>query len=48
MRALRDMNMPKFVAQDVPLFNGLLGDLFPGEGLKSCVQVCEIMQPNIV
>jgi len=30
MRALRDMNMPKFVKQDVPLFQGLLGDLFPG------------------
>ena len=30
MRALRDMNMPKFVKQDVPLFQGLLNDLFPG------------------
>jgi dynein heavy chain len=30
MRALRDMNMPKFVKQDVPLFFGLLSDLFPG------------------
>merc|ERR1719326_2789569 len=30
MRALRDMNMPKFVKADVPLFQGLLGDLFPG------------------
>eukprot|EP00929_Paragymnodinium_shiwhaense_P077084 TRINITY_DN3967_c0_g3_i3.p1 TRINITY_DN3967_c0_g3~~TRINITY_DN3967_c0_g3_i3.p1 ORF type:complete len:4541 (+),score=1544.66 TRINITY_DN3967_c0_g3_i3:127-13749(+) len=30
MRALRDMNMPKFVKQDVPLFRGLLNDLFPG------------------
>lgn len=29
MRALRDMNMPKFVKQDVPLFQGLLNDLFP-------------------
>jgi dynein heavy chain len=28
--AFRDTNIPKFVAQDVPLFNGLLGDLFPG------------------
>ena len=30
MRALRDMNMPKFVYADVPLFAGLIGDLFPG------------------
>ena len=30
MRALRDMNMPKFVYDDVPLFHGLINDLFPG------------------
>ena len=29
MRALRDMNLPKFVFDDVPLFKGLLADLFP-------------------
>ncbi|EGI59469.1 Dynein beta chain, ciliary [Acromyrmex echinatior] len=29
MRALRDFNMPKIVTDDVPVFMGLIGDLFP-------------------
>jgi Hydrolytic ATP binding site of dynein motor region len=29
-RALRDFNLPKILAQDLVIFNGLLRDLFPG------------------
>jgi len=30
LRALRDFNTPKIVADDLIIFMGLLGDLFPG------------------
>lgn len=29
MRSLGDMNLSKLVADDIPLFNGLLLDIFP-------------------
>lgn len=29
MRALRDFNLPKIVTDDIPVFLGLVGDLFP-------------------
>lgn len=29
MRALRDFNLPKIVADDLQVFHGLIGDLFP-------------------
>ena len=30
MRALRDFNIPKIITEDMPVFMGLIGDLFPG------------------
>lgn len=30
IRAMRDSNVPKFVADDLPLFSALINDLFPG------------------
>ncbi|KAJ4461065.1 putative Dynein heavy chain 1; axonemal [Paratrimastix pyriformis] len=35
IRALRDTNTPKFLSEDVPLFMGIIQDLFPGIEIPS-------------
>jgi len=45
IHSLRDANVPKFLAEDVPLFESILADLFPG--IEPPQQHLESLEVNI-
>jgi dynein heavy chain len=48
LRSFMDVNMPKFTTDDIPLFSGIMGDLFPGVEMPESSMGDLIKQMEIV